>query len=155
MKPVTVLTFFLCLILIGFVNAGTPACPAPPEAGAVIQFETMVHDLGTMKEGDVVGCVFKFTNKGNAPLIIENVEEPCGCTVPSWSKAPVMPGQSGEIKVMFHSKERPGVFRKTLAVKTNAVTENKEELLLMIKGNVLTKKEWKTKGGGTKQLNSK
>ena len=155
MKPATMLISFLCLILMGFVKAGTPAHSALPETGAVIQFETMVHDLGTMKEGDVVGCVFKFTNKGDVPLIIQNVEEPCGCTVPSWSKAPVMPGQSGEIKVIFHSKERPGVFRKTLAVKTNAMLKNKEEILLMIKGNVLTKKEWKEKGNTTKELISK
>jgi hypothetical protein len=150
------IALILFLLLVGFANAGMPvAHKTLHEAGAVIQFESMVHDYGTMREGDIKECVFKFTNKGDAPLIIQNVEEPCGCTVPFWSKEPVMPGQTGEIKVVFHSKERPGVFRKTLAVKTNAVLKNHEEILLMIKGNVLTKKEWKKAGGTTKELNSK
>ncbi len=153
MKLGIILFSFLCFA--GFANAGVPVHNPSRETGAVIQFESMVHDYGTMKEGDIKECVFKFTNKGDAPLIIQNVEEPCGCTVPFWSKEPVMPGQSGEIKVVFHSKERPGVFRKTLAVKTNAVLKNHEEILLMIKGNVLTKKEWKKKGDAAKDLNSK
>ena len=154
MKIGIVLVLFLSFI--GSAKGGMPGTRNTlPEAGAVIQFESMVHDFGTMREGDIKECVFKFTNKGDAPLIIQNVEEPCGCTVPFWSKEPVMPGQTGEIKVVFHSKERPGVFRKTLAVKTNAVLKNHEDILLMIKGNVLTKKEWKKKGVDTKELNSK
>jgi len=119
--------------------------------GPVIQFETMVHDFGTLKEGDVVNCVFKFTNNGNEPLIIEDVEQPCGCTIPSWSKEPIMPGKSGEIKVIFNSKERPGIFRKTLTITSNTTTTSKDKLLLMIKGNVLTKKQWKQANGSTKK----
>ncbi len=122
-----------------------------PASGAVIKFDNMVYDYGIMKEGDVKECSFKFTNIGDAPIIIEKVEEPCGCTVPSWSKEPVMPGNTGEIKVVYHSKDRPGVFRKTLAVKTNAVLPTHEGILLMIKGNALTNKEWKQKNKSTKK----
>lgn len=135
----------------GFVINFQPAFGQKPANGAVIKFDNMVHDYGIMKEGDVRECKFQFTNIGNAPIVIQKVEEPCGCTVPSWSKEPVMPGQSGEIKVVYHSKERPGVFRKTLAVTTNAVMPNHEEILLMIKGNALTPKEWKQKNNTAKK----
>jgi hypothetical protein len=136
------LTYFILFCIAGFGFKDAPKRASLP-SGPVIQFDVMVHDFGSLKEGDVVNYIFKFVNKGNEPLIVQDVEQPCGCTVPSWSKAPVMPGQSGEIKVIFNSKERPGIFRKTLAVKTNMATKTTDPLMLMIKGNVLTKKQWK------------
>src|ERR1017187_5361995 len=137
------ITFILLITASCFLNAGMRLHIHAKESGPVIQFDVLVHDFGTMREGDVIDCVFKFTNKGDAPLIVEDVEQPCGCTVPSWSKEPIMPGRSGEIKVLYNSKDRPGIFRKTLAVKTNAIFKTKEPLLLMVKGDVLTKKQWR------------
>jgi len=139
------------ILAAGLVFGAMPRHEAHLMRGPVIHFDEMVHDFGTMKEGDVVNYVFKFTNSGNEPLIIEDVEQPCGCTIPSWSKEPIMPGKTGEVKVIFNSKERPGVFRKTLAIKTNAPAKVNDPLMLMIKGNVLTKKQWKLKAtAGTK-----
>jgi hypothetical protein len=139
------------LLIIGLAGCGAvgfsaKTIPAPArDSGPVIQFDAMVHDFGTLREGDVVNYVFKFTNKGSGPLIVEDVEQPCGCTIPKWNKAPIMPGQQGEIKVIFNSIERPGIFRKTLTVKTNMAMKVNEPILLMIKGNVLTKKQWKAR----------
>ena len=137
-----------CILTASSVSYGQKAV-----TGAVIKFDYMVYDYGIMKEGDIKECSFTFKNIGDAPVIIQHVEEPCGCTVPSWSKEPVMPGKTGEIKVVYHSKDRPGVFRKTLAVKTNAVQLNHEDILLMIKGNALTNKEWKQKNKTTLKSN--
>ena len=139
------------VLIIGILSTTWASGMSILERGPVIQFDVMVHDFGTLKEGDVVSFVFTFTNKGNEPLIVEDVEQPCGCTIPSWSKEPIMPGKSGEVKVIFNSKERPGIFRKTLAVKSNTVSSSKDQLQLMIKGNVLSKKQWKQlKGSGKK-----
>jgi hypothetical protein len=140
--------YLLLFVLISVAGFGFKAIPVQISSennGPVIQFDVMVHDFGTLKEGDVVNYIFKFTNKGNEPLIVQEVEQPCGCTIPSWSKAPIMPGKSGEIKVIFNSKERPGIFRKTLAVTTNMASKPGEPLMLMIKGNVLSKKQWKAR----------
>ena len=46
--------------------------------------------------------VFEFTNTGNAPLIITNVQSTCGCTVPSKPKEPIMPGKSDKIEVKYN-----------------------------------------------------
>src|SRR5438552_5327876 len=78
------------------------------EGKPAIRFDTVFHDFGTMKEGTVMDYAFRFRNTGNSPLLIVNVEQPCGCTTPSWSKEPVMPGQFGEVKVTFNSKNRSG-----------------------------------------------
>ncbi|HZX73853.1 MAG TPA: DUF1573 domain-containing protein [Cyclobacteriaceae bacterium] len=52
------------------------------------------------------------------PLIITNVQASCGCTTPSWTKDPVMPGGSGFIKATFNAAS-PGVFGKTVTVTAN------------------------------------
>jgi hypothetical protein len=153
MKKFLIMIVFV--FVAGFVNAGYTSKGLEMKKRPIIAFNVMVHDFGTMKEGDVVNYVFTFTNKGNEPLIVEEVEQPCGCTIPSWSKAPVMPGKTGEIKVIFNSNERPGVFRKTLAVKSNVPAKLNEPLLLMIKGTVLTKKQWKTQKGNAPSSTSK
>jgi hypothetical protein len=119
--------------------------------GPNIKFDKMIFDFGTIHEGDVKNCTFRFTNTGNAPLLIIDVEKPCGCTIPSWTKAPVMPGQSGEIDVIYNSKERPGVFRKTLSVKTNIPAYKDNPPILMIKGNALTPKEVKAQNKAQKE----
>ncbi len=105
------------------------------KAAPVLQFETMSYDLGTLKEDEIKGATFKFTNTGNAPLIITEVEKSCGCTQPEWSMEPVMPGKTGEISIKFSAKGQPkGFFRKTFNVYSNIEQERKP--ILMIKGTI-------------------
>ncbi len=104
---------------------------------AVIHFERQAHDFGSIKE--VEGPVtydFVFTNKGNAPVIIKNVESSCGCTAPEWTRQPVLPGKTGFVKAIFDPKDRPGYFDKTLTIHSNAQNSVME---LKIKGNVESK----------------
>jgi hypothetical protein len=91
-----------------------PEGPSP-----VISFEKMEHDFGTIKEGDVVEYVYKFKNTGDAPLIIQNAQPSCGCTVPEWSKDPVPVGGEGFIKAKFDSKGKPNMQNKTITVTAN------------------------------------
>lgn len=90
----------------------------------VIQFEKTEHDFGTIKEGEVVEHTFTFTNTGEAPLIIQNAQPSCGCTVPDWSRDPIPPGGKGYVKAKFDSKGRPGVQNKTISVTANTWPQN-------------------------------
>lgn len=100
-----------------------------------IQFEKTVHDFGAIvEEKGSVTYEFKFTNTGNAPLVINNVVASCGCTTPGWSGQPIAPGKSGFVKAEFNPINRPGSFSKTLQVESNS-TQN-PVLTLYIKGNV-------------------
>ncbi|MFN3754905.1 DUF1573 domain-containing protein [Flavobacterium sp.] len=89
------------------------------------------------KEEDSGLRVFEFTNTGNAPLIINNVQSSCGCTVPSKPTEPIAPGKTGKIEVKYNMN--PGPIRKTITVETNAVNAEEGRVVLKIKGEVIVK----------------
>ena len=90
-------------------------------AQAIIKFEKSSHNFGTFKEKDAQTHVFKFTNTGDEPLVVQQVFTSCGCVARSFTKEPVLPGKSGEIKVTYNGKGKmPGKFSKVITVRTNA-----------------------------------
>ncbi len=108
--------------------------------GAKMKFEKTEYDFGTINEGDVVETIFKFTNSGKSELIITSAKASCGCTIPEWPKEPIMPGESGEIKVKFNSKRKPNMQRKMVTLMTNT-PEGKE--IVRIKAMVIPEKKVK------------
>lgn len=92
---------------------------------ADIKFDKTTMDLGKFPESNPVQkCTFKFTNTGNAPLIINQAIASCGCTVPEYTKEPVAPGKTGTINVTYNGKGKfPGFFKKTITIRTNGKTE--------------------------------
>jgi hypothetical protein len=98
-----------------------------------IQFAETEFDFGKMKQGDQVEHVFKFTNTGSEPLIIEDAKGSCGCTVPSYPKEPVAPGASGEILVKFNSAGKSNNQQKTVTLTANT---NPLQTVLTIKAFV-------------------
>ena|SRR5690554_4989334 len=93
--------------------------PADPNSIGEFDFEEVEFDFGTIDEGQTVEHEFKFTNSGQAPLIISNVQASCGCTTPDWTKTPIKPGDGGFIKVAFNSSARTGVQAPTVSVQAN------------------------------------
>ena len=91
-------------------------------SGPEVEFEKEVHDFGTMKQYGDASTEFKFTNTGTEPLIISNAKGSCGCTVPSWPKTPIKPGESAAIKVKYDSK-RIGPINKSVTISSNASNE--------------------------------
>jgi len=81
-------------------------------------------------------CEFRFTNTGDAPLLIQKPKSSCGCTVPSWPDKPILPGESDVIKVTYRTN-RAGNFNKKVTVTSNALKNSIVEL--RIKGRVLDK----------------
>ena len=106
-----------------------------PSDGAMIKFDAQEHDYGTITQGANGDCVFKFKNMGNEPLILSDVRKSCGCTTPTWSKEPILPGQSGVINVGYNTNNI-GQFSKTITVISNA---SNSPVTLTIKGNVVAK----------------
>lgn len=91
-------------------------------------------DYGKVNENDNGLRAFEFTNTGDKPLIIENVQSTCGCTVPSFPKEPILPGKSSKIQVKYNMK--PGPIRKTITVESNAINYEQGRIPLHIKGEV-------------------
>jgi len=85
----------------------------------IIAFEETEHDFGRIIEGETVSFNFTFTNTGKKDLVIADVSTSCGCTVPSYPKTAIRPGESGTIKIAFNSKGRRGFQTKTIVVVAN------------------------------------
>ena len=98
----------------------------------VISFENATHDYGTILLNGDGGCEFKFTNPGKTPLVLNNVQASCGCTVPEWTREPVQPGATGTIKVRYNTAIQ-GAFQKSITVYSNA---KNNPVVLIIKGTV-------------------
>lgn len=90
-----------------------------------IKFDQTVHNFGTFSEKTPVQtAVFAFTNIGKAPLIINQAIASCGCTIPSYTKEPIMPGEKGTVKVTYNGKGKfPGHFKKSITIRTNGKVE--------------------------------
>lgn len=105
--------------------------------GPEIQFEKLEHNYGDVpynaNEG-YVECEFHFTNTGNEPLILQKPKSTCGCTVPSWPKEPILPGNSDVIKVTYRST-KVGKIDKSITVNSNA--KENATVILHISGKVL------------------
>ncbi len=96
------------------------------KAVPVMTFEKAEHDFGTIEQGAAQETAFKFTNTGNAPLIITDAKSSCGCTVPNPPKDPIAPGESSELLVKFNGAGQNQI-TKTITVTAN--TEKGSELL--------------------------
>ena len=92
-----------------------------------------VYDFGKIPLNKPVTNEFKFTNTGNAPLVISSVRASCGCTVTEYSKDPIAPGAEGFVKATYNAA-KVGVFTKTVTVNANA---EESVVQLTIKGEVI------------------
>jgi len=100
-------------------NPNTADGKTDPSTLPVISFEKKEHDFGKIVEGESVSYEFTFTNTGKSDLVIADVSTSCGCTVPSYPKNAIRPGQSGTIRVAFNSRGKKGMQNKTVVVVAN------------------------------------
>ncbi len=73
------------------------------------------HDFGKIFYSSDGTHAFKFVNAGKEPLLLSRPLSSCGCTVPTWPKAPILPGDSGTINVAYNTHIL-GEFNKTVTV---------------------------------------
>lgn len=120
MRKFFLLSLLVCLTAT-FALAQTNTTESKDEIqaeGPVMTFESMVVEYGNIEQGSEPLRVASFTNTGTEPLIITNAKGSCGCTVPEWPKAPIMPGESSEIKIRYDTK-RVGPINKTVKITSN------------------------------------
>lgn len=104
--------------------------PSDTTGTAILTFSKPEHDFGKVKAGEKVGCIFSYSNTGDADLVIASASASCGCTVPKYDRKPVPPGGSGTIEVVFDTAGREGIQTKTVVVQSNA--ENNLVILRII-----------------------
>lgn len=102
---------------------------------AVITFTEYEHQFGKVKEGEKIGCIFKFENTGTSDLVIIAATTTCGCTVPEYDRKPVSPGEKGKMEVVFDTSGRNGIQSKIITVRSNATTP---VVMLKITADIIT-----------------
>lgn len=108
-----------------------------------VEFKSETIDLGKIKVANPATATFIVTNKSNEPLVIEQANPTCGCTIGDYTKAPIAPGKEGWIKATYNAANI-GSFDKHMTVKFAGFDETKS---ITIKGEVLSADDYaKLKG---------
>ena len=119
----------ICAVVLGFAFTAS----AQGNQKAEIKFTEEVHDFGKIPQGKPATTEFVFTNIGEEPLILTNVQPTCGCTVAKFTQTPVKKGDKGVIAITYNAAV-PAPFSKPITVTSNAKTPSKT---LIIKGEVV------------------
>lgn len=99
------------------IAAAAVGCMAATTLSGAVRWLNTVNDFGAFKEDDgKVTCTFRFVNEGTEPVTVRAARASCGCTTPSFTKTPVEPGDTGEIRAAFNPIGRPGRFSKSITV---------------------------------------
>lgn len=102
---------------------------------STIKWVSSIIDLGEVPLNVPATAIFEFSNLSSEPVFITSVRSSCGCTVPDYSKEPVLPKTSSTVSAVYNARTL-GAFLKTVTVITN---DNKEHKLTL-KGKVVENK---------------
>lgn len=148
-KVITLFSLFIFMIISGCNTGNSDQAPLSADVVSnpntasgegdstnlpILRFEETEHDFTRIIEGQTVSFGFKFKNTGKTDLVIADVSTSCGCTVPSYPKTPIGPGEEGVIKVAFNSQGRRGFQAKNVVVVANTQPNT---TLLRIKAQVV------------------
>lgn len=112
----------LLTILLAFTL--TTSVFAQKKIADVATLNTETFDFGKVKQNAPPTATFIVTNISSEPLIIENANPTCGCTISDYTKSPIAPGKTGYIKATYNAANL-GAIHKTLTVKFAGIDELK------------------------------
>jgi hypothetical protein len=145
MRAAVVIAFLVCLIMSCGENdqhGRSAKMKIPIDSSlftSITWLDSTSRNFGTIPEGRKLEVAYRFINSGTKPLIIQQVQPSCGCTVAEQPEEPVLPGKEGVIKATFNSEGRIGVNNKTLYVMANTRGSQTNQLRFSV---VVEKKKW-------------
>lgn len=128
------IAFILTLLTSYFVAGAQTNTTAPEE---LLQLKETSFDFGKIPQGKPVYHIFEIVNSGKTPLKLDDVHATCGCTTPEWSRDPIGPGASAQIKVGYNAAAEGG-FEKPITITYNG----SQTKTIFIRGTV-----WKAPDG--------
>jgi Protein of unknown function (DUF1573) len=123
--------FFSCCILMSLSAQTTAKVSAKSikkpvrtaQKFAKAQFDETHFDWGTVKEDTIFYKDFTFKNTGNKELVILDARGSCGCTQPQYPDTPILPGETGKIRVRYVAKNKVGPQKPIITLTTNGTPE--------------------------------
>ena len=103
------------LTLFAFAFVGALLALAQPR----ISSNKETHSFGQIEWKHPAIVEYTITNTGDKPLVLTNVTTSCACSVASWTKNPILPGEKGSVTATFDAKAL-GHFNKTIGIYSNA-----------------------------------
>lgn len=104
---------------------------AMQQSADVLELKENIHNFGKIPQGRPAIYTFEIVNTGATPLRLENVHASCGCTTPEWSRDPIAPGATAQIKVGYNAYAE-GSFTKTVTI----IYDSNRTKILTITGEV-------------------
>jgi hypothetical protein len=129
------ITFLFC-VCASFVLEAQSNVPPADSVGAAITFDTKYFNCGKVIVGATIIHEFKFTNTGDAPLIISDITRTGAGFVPdAFPKEPIAPGKSRVIKMSYNTTgKNSGEFWKEQSVYSNG---SEKPAILYLNGYVV------------------
>lgn len=134
---------FLCSLAVIALSTGAMA----QKIAEVAQFVSESIDFGKIKQGVPQKGTFTVKNISNNPLLIEQANPTCGCTISDYTKTPIAPGQTGVINATYNAAAM-GRFDKHLTVKFAGIDEIKQ---ITFTGEVLSAEDYAKLYGGSSE----
>lgn len=141
------LLMLLIALLPSMATAKTKA--KTPQGKARLHLHEKSHHFGdaNRRGGDLV-YEFRFTNTGDAPLVLTRVVTSCSCLKAHFHRRPVAPGDEGSIRIVYEpQKSEPGVFNKVIQIYSNAAGGRE---VITVQGNALDEEKIKIKNSKVK-----
>lgn len=112
---------------------GITATGGPAAAGAKLplaEVDSATFNFGAMQKGTTRDHIFRFTNRGNAPLELTAGATSCKCTLVDLAESklsegdaaadkPILPGKSAGVKLKWTAATPAGQFRHSAQIITN------------------------------------
>jgi hypothetical protein len=108
----------------------------PTEYGG-LRFHSTIWNFGSVKSGLRKTYEFLFKNTNTKPITLSKVKANCACLKVVQFTEKVSPGENGVINVSLDTKGLQGyITKKIIGTIGNAGTDNEEQLLLTVSGEV-------------------
>lgn len=126
------------LLILVALMAVFVAVAARPGVKTDVTFNELSHDFGNISGSEPsVSTTFVITNHGDGAVAILSARASCGCTEPEYQRKPIMPGESGNVKVTFLTRGQRGEFDKEVTVRLRTASGKSERVQFVIKGVVI------------------
>ena len=89
-------------------------------AQSKVKLENKVNKFPKTKEGIKLKHIYRLTNTGDSPLLLENYDVACECTKAKFPKTPILPNKTVDVVVTFDTKHKIGWQDRIITLYSNA-----------------------------------